>query len=169
MTRKFHMTGITLVAALAAPSFASADHHRGRGDGSSRMIERMTMWDANEDGQVTQDEIDGFRAARLAEFDADKNGSLSLQEYEQLWLDAMRERMVDQFQRHDDDGDGAVTTAEFGEDFARIVERMDRNDDGVLSQEDNRGKRGERGDRGRRGGGNGNADNEGENGNGSDN
>ncbi len=148
MTRKLHMTGITLVAALAAPSFASADHHRGRGDGNGRMIERMTMWDANEDGQVTQAEIDGFRAARLAEFDADKNGTLSLQEYEQLWLDAMRERMVDQFQRHDDDGDGAVTTAEFGEDFAGMVERMDRNDDGVLSEDDaRRGRDGKRGDK----------------------
>ena len=52
---------------------------------------------------------------RLAEFDADNDGSLTLEEYQALWLDAMRERMVDRFQAHDDDGDAIVTVEEFVE------------------------------------------------------
>ena len=43
----------------------------------------------------------------------------------------MRERMVDQFQAHDDDGDGMVTAEEFGERFDRIMSRLDDNDDGA--------------------------------------
>jgi len=64
-----------------------------------------------------------------------------LSEYEALWLDAYRERMVDNFQRHDDDGDGMVTVQEFSEDQSGMVAKMDRNDDGVLSSEDRRDKR----------------------------
>ncbi|MHA3978229.1 EF-hand domain-containing protein [Halovulum sp. GXIMD14794] len=115
--------------------------HRGgkgmRGDRGAMMMERFAeQFDTNGDGDITQDEIDAARAAQLAEFDADGDGSLNLQEYEALWLDAMRERMVDRFQAHDDDGDGAVTVEEFGEEFTNIVERRDRNGDGVLNADD---------------------------------
>ena len=75
-------------------------------------------------------------AARLQAFDSDGNGTLSLDEYQALWLDAMRERMVDRFQAHDDDGDGEVTVEEFGEERARLVERMDRDGDGALGPGD---------------------------------
>jgi Ca2+-binding EF-hand superfamily protein len=96
----------------------------------------LETYDANGDGGVTQEEIDSVRAARLSEFDTDQDSQLNLEEYQALWLDAMRERMVDQFQRHDDDGDGVVTAEEFGQDLANIVDRRDRNDDGVLNADD---------------------------------
>jgi len=76
------------------------------------------------------------RQARLAEFDSDGDGSLTLEEYQALWLDAMRERMVDQFQAHDDDGDGRVTVEEFGERYSSLAQRLDRNDDGQVTQDD---------------------------------
>ena len=95
-------------------------------------------WDQDEDDKITQAEIDEVRANRLAEFDGDGNGMLSLQEYEALWLDAMRERMVDRFQSHDDDGDGQVTGEEFSEQTSRMVIRRDRNSDGAISLEDTR-------------------------------
>ena len=113
------------------------DNRRGRGD---RMAALFENYDTNEDGDITQAEIDAVRAGRLAEFDADGDSQLTLEEYQALWLDAMHERMVDRFQRHDDDGDGLVTVEEFGEDFANIVDRRDRNDDGVLNADD-RGRR----------------------------
>ena len=72
-------------------------------------------FDANQDGTLTQAEIDQARQAKLTEFDRDGDGSLTLEEYQALWMDAMRERMVDRFQAHDDDGDGMVTAEEFGE------------------------------------------------------
>ncbi|WP_341366899.1 hypothetical protein [Yoonia sp. BS5-3] len=103
-----------------------------------RLAEFLELYDTNADGDITQEEVDAVRAARLAEFDADQDGQLSLSEYEALWLNAMRERMVDRFQSHDDDGDGLVTVDEFGENFANLVERADRNDDGVLNADDQR-------------------------------
>jgi len=151
-----------IIATLGAASVpAMADNHKQRGDrphaeksdrghhsrmhrggrGGNRMGQMMENFDTNGDGQLTQEEIDTARAAKLAEFDADGDGQLTLEEYQALWLDAMRERMVDRFQSHDDDGDGQVTVEEFNEDFANIVDRMDRNDDGVLSSDDRRRQR----------------------------
>lgn len=107
--------------------------HRGGGRGFEQLIK---SFDANDDGDVTQEEIISVRQENLTEFDANNDGSLDLSEYEALWLDAMRERMVDRFQSHDDDGDGLVTLEEFNEKFVGLVERRDRNDDGVLNAED---------------------------------
>ena len=54
----------------------------------------------------------------------------------------MRERVVDAFQDHDDDGNGQVTAEEFNERYAGLVERFDRNGDGQLNQDDRgRGRR----------------------------
>ena len=56
-----------------------------------------------------------MRSSRLAAFDQNNDGRLTLEEYQAMWLDAMRERMVDRFQAHDDDGDAVVTVEEFVE------------------------------------------------------
>ncbi len=109
--------------------------------GGQGMMSMFDSFDGNGDGSLTQAEIDQARAARLAGFDTDGDGSLSLKEYEALWSDAMRERMVDRFQNLDADGDGTVTKAEFTEPFAGKVQFMDRNGDGVLSRDD-MGRRG---------------------------
>jgi hypothetical protein len=98
----------------------------------------MEAYDTNGDGKLTQAEVDAARAERFKTFDKDADGVLTLAEYEALWLDAMRERMVDRFQEHDDDGDAKVTPAEFGEEHAHIVRRMDRNGDGVVDETDMR-------------------------------
>jgi hypothetical protein len=109
------------------------DMMRHGGPGGARMLEAV---DANKDGAITQAEIDQFRQGQIARFDANKDGSLSLDEYQALWLDHMRERMVDAFQEHDDDGNGQVTTEEFDKHFAGLVERLDRNGDGQLNADD---------------------------------
>lgn len=152
-----------LLLTTAQVSFAESNHggrgfwghdreHRaeGRRHGRGMMAARsLEQFDTDGDGAVTQAEIDAFRDGRLQEFDSNGDGALSLEEYQALWLNAMRERMVDQFQHHDDDGDGSVTAEEFNANFSRMVERMDRNDDGKIDAEDRRG-RGERGGRDRR-------------------
>ncbi len=117
-------------------------HEQSQRRDGPRLGQFLELYDTNEDGSVSQEEVDAVRAARLAEFDADQDGQLSLAEYEALWLDAMRERMVDRFQAHDDDGDSLVTLEEFGEDFANLVDRRDRNGDGLLNEEDQRRPRG---------------------------
>ncbi len=104
----------------------------------------LEAYDSNGDGKLTQQEIDAARADQLRKFDADGDGGLNLDEYRALWLDAMRERMVDRFQAHDDDGDGKVTAEEFGERFSRMVRHMDRNGDGTLDDGDRGPRHGER-------------------------
>ena len=147
--------------ALGAALFAGASvadgwgrHHGwGRHGGAVFLFEQF---DANQDGRITQAEIDQVRQSRLAEFDQNGDGKLTLEEYQALWMAAMRERMVDRFQEHDDDGDGLVTIEEFAEPFDGVVVRFDRNGDGELTLDEvrHRGGRdgdGEHGDDGDRG------------------
>jgi Ca2+-binding EF-hand superfamily protein len=112
------------------------------GGGRGGMYGVMLGFDANEDGKLTQEEIDQGRANQLKKFDKDGDGMLSLAEYEALWLDVMHERMVDRFQQHDADGDGQVTAEEFGERFDNMVKYMDSNDDGVIDESDMRRRHG---------------------------
>ncbi len=117
--------------------------HRGMGRhgmghkswGMYRMLERF---DTNEDGKLTQEELDDARKALLAAHDADKDGKLTLAEYEKLWLEVKRQRMVRSFQRTDRDGDASITIDEFLKPYAKMIARMDRNEDGVLDKEDRR-------------------------------
>jgi hypothetical protein len=92
--------------------------------------------DTNADGKLSQDEINAAIDARFAEFDADKNGSLSLAEFEALWADITKPLTVRAFQFLDPDGDAAVAKAELDDRFGTLVSRLDRNEDGVLSEDD---------------------------------
>jgi Ca2+-binding EF-hand superfamily protein len=148
-TKKYLLASGAL--ALGAAAFAGASladggwgrHHGGGHGGGMRFFEQF---DANQDGRITQAEIDEVRRSRLTEFDQNGDGSLTLEEYQALWLDAMRERMVDQFQAHDDDGDGMVTAEEFGERYDRMVSRLDTDDDGEVTLDEMRRRGDRRGD-----------------------
>lgn len=116
----------------------------GMGGGMGRGMmgqEMMQRYDTNKDGKITQQEIDQNRTAWHGEFDADKNASLSLDEFRALWLKARGEMIVREFQYFDADGDGQVTLEEYREPLSGMVAKRDRNGDGALSQED-RGRRG---------------------------
>ena len=64
-------------------------------------VSLLESFDTNDDGKLTQAEIDAARKANLTKFDTDGNGELSLDEYQALWADAMRRAMVRQFQAND--------------------------------------------------------------------
>ena len=111
-----------LTAGLTGAAFV--DGGRAGGGRGPSLIERF---DTDRDGKLTQAEINQARADRLAQFDSNGDGRLSLKEFEALWLDHMRERMVDSFQYLDNDGDGAVTGPEYLDPFASIVAYKDQN------------------------------------------
>ena len=99
--------------------------------------------DQNQDGALTREEIAAALGAKLQKFDADADQTLTLQEFEGLWLEHTRSRMVDAFQFLDDDGDGRVTQAEMKQPFDRMARFADRNQDGKIDQSDlRRGGRG---------------------------
>ncbi|NNF79459.1 MAG: hypothetical protein HKN05_15640 [Rhizobiales bacterium] len=139
--------GALAMAAFTVP--ANAEHrggwHGGGGyhQGGMKHHRRMGHWfmnryDANEDGKVTQEEIDKNRSDRHGKYDSNGDGKLSLEEFQGLWLEAFRRRMVRAFQRFDVDGDANVTLDEYTKPLSKIVERRDRNGDGALSRADRR-------------------------------
>ena len=72
----------------------------------------MRMFDANKDGTLTPEEMTAGMQAEIKTYDTDKNGSLSLAEFEAMHAAHTRTMMVRAFQMHDEDGDGQVTEAE---------------------------------------------------------
>ncbi|MGI9380130.1 MAG: EF-hand domain-containing protein [Methyloligellaceae bacterium] len=118
-------------------------HWRGkhRGRKHQRMLERF---DTNGDQKLTQEELDQARNDLLKRHDANSDGNIDLNEFEKLWLEVRKQRVVRGFQRLDADGDAKITSDEFLKPFANVVERFDRNDDGVLDREDRRKRFGKR-------------------------
>ncbi len=93
-------------------------------------------YDTNGDGKISQDEINANRAEWFKKYDANNDGKLSIDEYQNLWLAAHRRQMVRSFQHIDVNGAGAITEKEYQSPLAHIVERLDQNNDGVLSLAD---------------------------------
>ena len=110
-------------------------------------MQMFQEFDTNDDGRLTQDEINAAQAQKFSEANRDGQGGVTIEEFEPFFWQQHRQMMVRAFQFLDTDGDGEVTEAELSARTAGMVERMDRNGDGALSREDRRGGR----DRGMRG------------------
>lgn len=111
-------------------------------DKGGMMKHMFSLADANNDGKVTQDEIDAARDARFSRYDANGDGRLSLEEYQGVFVEIMQPMIVRSFQRLDPNGDAQLEKSEFDKPTERLVERFDRNDDGALSRDDRRHRRG---------------------------
>ncbi|MBC8035816.1 MAG: hypothetical protein H7X89_01165, partial [Rhizobiales bacterium] len=132
------VSSLVLIGGIAGIANANRGWHHGGGHhGMMQMTER---YDANKDGKISQEEIDQNRTERHTEFDGDKNSTLSLEEFKGLWLKANQDRMVREFQEFDRDGNAQMTLDEYKAPLAQIVANRDRNNDGVLSKEDRRGR-----------------------------
>lgn len=118
------------------------DHGRkgfGPRGGGMQMQKIFAEVDADGNGAVTQDEINAYRTAKVGAADTSGDGALSIEEFDTLFREFTRSRMVDAFQNLDDDGDGLISPAELDDRLNGMVKRMDRNGDGVLSLQDRRG------------------------------
>jgi hypothetical protein len=146
---------------IAVADSAFADRKRGHGmhrDGHhhgmmGRQFRSMAeRYDLNQDGEITQEEIDQNRAEWHAEFSGDDD-AMTLEQFQDLWLRARHRQMVREFQRFDRDGDGRITLEEYQRPMADFVERFDRTGSQSLSRDDfqRRGKMHRRGSRSERG------------------
>ncbi|RKF16687.1 hypothetical protein D6850_03870 [Roseovarius spongiae] len=107
--------------------------HRRGGFGGEMMRTLFDAVDADGDGTVTREEVDSYRASRLAEVDASGDGALSIEEFDTLYREFTRSRMVDMFQHLDADGDGVISRDEMDTRVSRMFDRMDRDGDGALT------------------------------------
>lgn len=96
----------------------------------------FTEADTNKDGKLDAAEMTAYRDKMFAEANSDGKDGVTIQEFEPWFWKQHREMMVRAFQRLDADGDGQVTKAEADAISERMMDRFDRNNDGVLSSED---------------------------------
>jgi Ca2+-binding EF-hand superfamily protein len=127
---------LALVAATAlSATAATAGGWGDRGRGGPDRTAFFATFDADENGSVTLEEARSVQAERLARFDTDGNGELSLEAFAALHAEITRSRTVDAFQRLDADGDGAVTETEMQAPVQRLA-RLDRDGDSDIDRDD---------------------------------
>ncbi len=80
--------------------------------------------DLDKDGSISPLEARKARNAKLKSFDSNRDGTLSLDEFQAYWVSRLHAQMVDAFQDLDEDGDARVTAEEFA---APVVKRAEMN------------------------------------------
>jgi hypothetical protein len=136
--RIFAAAALALATGLAVTGAAIANPSFGHHGGPLRMVmhDMLSNVDTNNDGALSQEEINAAVGSRYAAFDGNKDGQLSLDEFQALWADLTRPIAVRAFQFLDPDGNAAVAREEVDRKFGTLVTRFDRNNDGKLSPED---------------------------------
>lgn len=143
------MRKILIIAASIAALSAGVAGVALAQDPSERGPRGVLQSDANSDGVLTRAEFDAGRDANFARLDGNSDGALTREEMRAGWREHGRRGHrgggMHSLARADANGDGNITRDEF---LARPIEhfdRLDANDDGVLSEAE-RPQRGERGE-----------------------
>ncbi|MCR9139274.1 MAG: calcium-binding protein [Alphaproteobacteria bacterium] len=102
----------------------------GKRQGMKMAFER---YDSNEDGVITQEEVDAVVVERFNDLAGDDN-TITLEQYRDAWMERSADHQVRGFQRLDRDGDGAVTKAEYDSASERMFSRLDRDGNGELTR-----------------------------------
>lgn len=96
--------------------------------------------DVNSDGQLTQDELAAAGAARFATIDTDGNGTISVEELATQAEGRAADRAARVLGRLDANEDGVLSQDELpqrdGRRMTRMFDRVDANDDGTISEEE---------------------------------
>ncbi|MTI42751.1 Ca2+-binding EF-hand superfamily protein [Roseibium hamelinense] len=119
-------------------------HHHAHGPrGQMRAV--FNYMDADGNGTVTRAEFEQARDALYALADPDGAGSFQLDGFRNIFAEVSNDRVVRMFQRLDKDGSLEITQEEFAAPTSNLVERLDRNQDGVVTKADmQRGKHGKK-------------------------
>ncbi|AAV95998.1 EF-hand domain-containing protein [Ruegeria pomeroyi] len=97
--------------------------------------------DANGDGKITLEEMQGHRAAMFSGADTDGDGKLSQAEMEAQAMARAKERVAWMLERHDANKDGALSQDEIpkpgaGRKAGRMFDKMDSDGDGAISEQE---------------------------------
>lgn len=114
--------------------------------GSARMV--LGVFDTDGDGKVTREEFDTRKGELFALADTNGSGSFTLEDFGPLWLAINEDRVVGMFQRMDTDGSLGISAEEHGARTERMMKRLDRNGDGVITDADFKGRGGKKGGKG---------------------
>ena len=132
-----------VVAGLAIGAAIADSRGAGPMGGRGGMDERpsFTELDTDGDGNVTIAEMRARSAARFAEADTDGDGKLTSEELVAAASARTAERAAARMGRmiewRDTDGDGMLSLAEMGGDAGpKMFERLDADDDGMISEEE---------------------------------
>lgn len=132
------ITSGALLIALLAGTASYADGHSERG---GRTFDFAAV-DANGDGEITQAEVEAFRAAQFASIDADGNGTVDADELAAFAAAREDERRAERaervVERADTDGDGVLSQDELQANRrgGDMFERLDADDSGTITQEE---------------------------------
>ncbi len=130
------MKRLTLAAGVticAATLLATAVFAKQEGRGAPIDFEQI---DADGDGQITRAEMDGLRAGRFAAVDANGDGNLDLEELEAHGTQRAKERAEKIMERMDANDDGVLSPEEMTRETraTRRFDRMDTDGDGAISK-----------------------------------
>ncbi|MFS4582528.1 EF-hand domain-containing protein [Phaeobacter sp. C3_T13_0] len=133
---KFIAAVVAVGALIGATGTYAKPWFGGKGGHGPRIsFEEM---DSNGDGQITKSEMEGLRAARFAEADADGDGQLTLGEMEAAAQARAKTRAAKMLERMDANNDGSLSLEELPKPrrMGKMFDRVDANDDGAISKEE---------------------------------
>ena len=118
------LAALGVTATATATAVQAQAHERG---GAVR--DRLAAIDANRDGAIARAEVQAFREAMFACLDTNQDGYVTREEREA----ARREHRAREQRGPDADGDGRISRGEFMSQPYRGFDRLDSNDNGVVS------------------------------------
>jgi len=92
--------------------------------------------DANHDGKLTEDELPERGRQRFSGADSDQDGAITLEELKKFEEKRRLENAKRMIERLDEDGDGKLALSEIPERMRPRLQPLDRNRDGILTQEE---------------------------------
>lgn len=138
------VTTLTIIGVgLVTTGSAFADDYKRKGKGKRGVnIERI---DADKSGTISLEEFASVGVGKMIAADKDGDGILSVDEIAaEMEAERKRRREAAMMKRLDVNGDGSVTVAELQDRMSKQFALLDRNSDGSLSEEELRNMRGKR-------------------------
>ena len=128
MSRSILWFSLTFIVAFPAALMASAQSI----DRVARLIQAA---DANDDGDVTRDEFQAFRAKQFPRLDRNKDGAVSIADVPARLQNRVRDKVEngDVIAGFDLDGDKQVSRKEFESGPTKIFDTYDTDKNGIIS------------------------------------